>query len=355
MALGSLARGLQSHKTTLALRRDGDAQFGRFAGLHYGLALAELQKTLSSGDRDVKLEIALCSLLLTIFEFLSGYEENSTTHSRAADSILQALTTRDGKSRMTCDESNLQKELNYTCQKILAASSYWRDTWAASSSSLPNLNLLFTAPFPPVEPNDLYYLHRQLALVRLAVWNFDTRPLAGPAVAAAAKHSVLSSQVNTIMSEAERIAKHSTSPLNEVRRDCVYILGLVIQYQLQTWKQPDWESVVDESCFESLLEIVDDLLHNKTALFDRVVYEQTRYRRFDTLKGLDPLFNFVTIMIEPLFFVATRSFHEHIRDKAFALLSLREWREGAWDSSVMLEMARKRVYCSTQNSSLFHP
>lgn len=60
-------------------------------------------------------------------------------------------------------------------------------------------------------------------------------------------------------------------------------------------------------------------------------------------------------IIAPVSFIAGKRQGLPLRDEAIALLSTRQWREGAWDSSAMATIARKRSEskdCSARGRTL---
>jgi Fungal specific transcription factor domain len=62
--------------------------------------------------------------------------------------------------------------------------------------------------------------------------------------------------------------------------------------------------------------------------------------------GLLPLFSFRNSFIQPLFYVAQKSPHIQLRQKAIRLLLEKPWREGAWDSFVMGSIAQGSLNAS---------
>ncbi|OKL61579.1 hypothetical protein UA08_03260 [Talaromyces atroroseus] len=62
--------------------------------------------------------------------------------------------------------------------------------------------------------------------------------------------------------------------------------------------------------------------------------------------GLLPLFSFRNSFIQPLFYVAQKSPHIQLRQKAIRLLLRKPWREGAWDSFIMGSIAQDSLDAS---------
>ena len=352
MALGALGKGFQSWKTLSRFLTNDDNGMGNVAQFYYGRALQELRHSLSQDSTTVQIQNALCCLLLTAFEFLCGNEENTIVHIAAGAKIVRTLQRNDRKA-ITESESSAQSQLVDVYQVFSLAGHVWSNQVFPSVTPNIDFHRVLRTPPPlrqlggwlPESENDwLCELDYELALIRSAIANLRFSPgLSAAASSMPEAIHVLNFQVAGVRARADLIASQAPNPLNMVCQRVLHLHCLILEHQLAIQVRHERKDDKFEENYLPALEIVEDLLKNHPKLLDRVIYDQSRYHVKDCLEGLEPLFSFVTILIHPLFFIAVHSKVEEVVNRALELLESRQWREGAWDSTVMAIMARKRI------------
>ena len=337
MALGVLGRGLQTRTSVVSLVDDDEDENRCVAYSYYGRALMQLRQNLSPENQTPILEKTLCCLFLAIFEFLCGNDTNLMTHLKAA--LAMALTLKIPASNDNSDSPEYQ--LFHCVWICMMAIADWMDSPTSISKDVPvDFTRLYTGPDVPTFYGVCDDLDRQLMNVRNIMLNLQWTQHWQPETPSLPESvRALRAEVEDILDNMDRSVNNEMSTLGMIRYKVVRIHALVIRPVLAQMEDPLEDLEQD---YSETLDIAEYLLKKRTQLLDRVIFEQTRNHYKVYVEGLAPLFNFATVLIQPLYHIATHSYNSIRREKALALLDFREWREGAWDSTVMARLARQR-------------
>jgi hypothetical protein len=96
----------------------------------------------------------------------------------------------------------------------------------------------------------------------------------------------------------------------------------------------------DDPTYSEIVALAETLVRPKNVLVEGKVL-----RILNQLKPDDPLplFRFSPGVIQPLYFTAIHCADPGVVQKALSLLNEKPWREGAWDSHVMYNLAREKL------------
>ena len=128
-----------------------------------------------------------------------------------------------------------------------------------------------------------------------------------------------------------------------------YSTFINLSTSLQSWGLEKYRTYTQ--VFRQIVNLAVTLLrpattHNRTELL-RIIAINNAERDSTNL----PMFAFVSGAIQPLHMVADKCYETSICFEAIELLEERPWREGAWDGTVMANIARRKLQQRKENYS----
>lgn len=349
LGLGVLSRGLQTHLTAAALHGNGEevVRIRQLALRYYGQSVKALRLDLDSGPASAEkiVQVALCCLLLGTFELLVGRVGDLQVHTRAALHAMQLVGRDMGDvagnatlAAMLCQMSRFHSIFAMVRSHILGG------LLPVYPGQDTDSNILYEAPGFTLSSKNLFDLSDEVTLVYRAFLNI--RYAAVPIVAGAGHENhtmeTLTCRLDTIEAQASAVLHRTKADLDEVMHEVLKVNMWILRLQIESFGL-HLNSLLSEANYSAVLDPAEDLLKKKPELLDRVIFERTRYNMKACVHGMQPLFSFVAVLIQPLHFVASHSCYYATQKRAVDLLSIRQWREGGWDSTVISDIAKRRM------------
>lgn len=362
VALGSLGEHLIQRKVLLVQAARGDGTL-KFARLQYLKAIRQLQSAISSSQVESLELILVCCLLLTIFDFLCGEDSMAQIHLNAGLNIIHRCYSPAVRDRMRQQASDVEKShpLVYDLFRIFSVMDLHGAIWLGLSSFhspplIPPQTIMPT--FPPISINltlDKISTLLNYHLVRahcfrhsVAINESNLNTYIAPFHIRAEKQRLLY-ELHQWPSMLEQFLLSRTDPPTEAMARRVslmrmnYFSTLVgLSTFLQTTSPPtETLTASTTSSFSQILTEAQHLLHpaspaNRAALLLAV---GANAGELDA-SGI-PLFAFVPGAIQPLYLTAVKCHNRATCEAAVSMLEEAQWREGAWNSSVMARIARR--------------
>lgn len=117
---------------------------------------------------------------------------------------------------------------------------------------------------------------------------------------------------------------------------------MILHVSVLTDKLAAYTSLTSE--FGEIVDLASTLIRPTNILIDREFIDHFQQGSLEHWQqGVQQLFSFFGGVIQPLYFTAIHCVDCSIKDRAVALLAENPWREGAWDSSVMARIARRKI------------
>ena len=387
IALGAMSKHLNQTKAPSSDADDQEKSLN-YAESQYSKAISQLRRDMSATEK-VPTEVVLTScLLLTLFDFLRGLEDNARTHMAAGIDIvrrcyaseLQILSTIHPKG-----DCPSVKPFIRDFALIFSVLDLFGTVWLGLSSfkAPPLLAVEWLGPLQPLKPDftldDLahnslnhqawlaQYFHRVNAPYCDTIVPFHIQ---------AEKQRLLYDLQQWPLALEQWEARNPE--LNELQRDRVMLLRIsyhaTLIYLTTLFLDPVAAFVAYEAFTPTFAAIVTGaraLLMpspsspptsapslakaNSTPSSAFTLQETNTTDRIKQLlraiaancmepdaENIGP-FGFVLGVIQPLYLVATKCQDLALREEALVLLESRGWREGAWDSGVMAGLARRKV------------
>ncbi|MCJ1403835.1 hypothetical protein MMC11_007058 [Xylographa trunciseda] len=333
-----------------------------YAQLQYQKALQGLRDHLyNKGEHTVCLALISC-FMFVVFEFMQGNEVAALTHLRSGLKILRGFQPKSTEvslarnglyvSQSTSDLSTANVARVFTIVDMQATLWLGLSTFEAQGAG-PSYNIscptnvenlagleaaesylnsqtgqmvYFRRSLPPEEtwdPMDTAYVNAVKERARLMA-QLDKWPTAMQIL-------LLQQGKNLDIKDLQRVT------LMRINHKVTFmLLSISMQYN-------------EGELFHGFENIFEDILRLATSL--RQPTGSMNIERFDPLSRSEhapgsqpmPVFHFTTGIIQPVYFVAVKCRRRSLAQRAIDMLSTSPWREGAWDSAAMAQIAERKV------------
>jgi hypothetical protein len=352
VALGLIGDRLRVEDVLSSSSNNGLAVSHQFtAQTEYQKALSYLKVQLNFDDLDSIETALIAGIILICFSYLQGDDEGALVHLRYG---LNLVDTLKGYPVASPQKVALHEELSRLFGVLDVYSAVWlKEDYCLSPKAVPYGSNGLARFVPPQEFEDLVSASRSLTfqrhelyfLQRSKVPSTQTQTMASPYKQTAADfldawYVSFSKLIDTM---------ESKSQLDENRIDILEVAHvmswiLLVRYEDDYLSRSAYHDYVD--AFRWIIDTARPLIKPVNLLTDAAALFPIVFPL-----GLDkngsskamPFFSFVFGMIEPLYFVAIMSPILSVAEEAIELLSEDPWREGAWDSASLGEIAKRKL------------
>ena len=363
IAIGALHKRLEFSKT-LSTHTKEALPLGNIALVQYSKSMKELSQQLRSGHHQAVLYTLVTCFLFVQFEFQQGNDVAAYTHMRNGMAILRQHLGRNGILDRTV---NMELLRIYNLVDFQLTMAFGDPSLA--SELLPSLGYdrLVLPPCPPGPPENQpkgdasprqikEAAYRELDAVQIqlardilqimlfchkATGKFPDRKTIPKALAEEREKliNLIEPKPRVIDELIDR--NGSLYMPTDIQRLTIWkvhcrIVLLRLQATLQPSEKIDFRP--HRHIFAEIVKLASSLLYPVNLMRFDIIPGTMTYLG----EGPVPIFAFIGGLIQPLSFTAARCDDAHIRERALFMLESRPWREGAWDSSVMARVARRR-------------
>ena len=352
VALGSLGEHLVRSRTLIVQSEYEDETLG-FARLQYWKAIRQLQSSVSS-PKEESLEIVLaCCLLLMLFDFLCGEDVSGQVHLKAGLAIIHRCYSQAVRDGMRREASGMQSSLPlvYDLFRIFSVMDLHTAVWLGHSSShsppliSPQKMLRPTDESLALEHISLRLNYHLMEAHTFAIGESSLGSFSAPLHMFAEKQRRLF-ELQQWTSMLERFLTRTVPTEAMARRISLmrmnYFSTLIgLSAFLQT--SPTHTLRASRPSFSQMLDEARKILHPATPANRRALLLAVAANSAE----LDPsgmsLFAFVAGAIQPVYFAAVKCEDPILCERAVSMLEEVPWREGAWNSAIMAQIARRNM------------
>ncbi|KAL8826712.1 MAG: hypothetical protein Q9170_007299 [Blastenia crenularia] len=341
----------------------------QFAHSQYFKAVRLLQRNIDHKDKDsVNFALISCFLFL-VFEFLQGNDPSAVTHLRCGLNILRQQYPAHVDGRIDEEGSSVMKldpihsTIAHIFNTIDSQAVMWLDLRASNRRSYHLENTISQEMvFEPYGFLDDAAQH--LSDLTTRIYNF--RRLASRHDFAPTRADVpasIYSQRNSLLDQLDihsrRLGAYLTcrqafcqQPEDPHRITVLRINRKVTTVMLSTYLEPEdcYLYAQSQPQFWQIVSLATLILRPKTSeprqkLSDCAQSKVRPLGNGDKVKGPGQrqIFSFVAGLIQPLYYTAIKCPDQGTAMKAIALLEMKPWCEGSWDSAAMAKEARVRL------------
>ncbi|KAL8774450.1 MAG: hypothetical protein Q9209_000823 [Squamulea sp. 1 TL-2023] len=363
IALGSLGETIRINSSSTSLDTLPPAFMKHeFARSQYHIAIQILQKNLQRAEKDT-VEIALIScFLFAVFEFLQGNDQSSMSHLRSGLAILrtQYFPHVDRKAvvqDITKQLSPMQAEIARIFHILDTQATMWLGLRTFQDKTYVPLDGGRASTYNTPEYFDsLDDACRDLINLITRVYNFR-RYASQHDFAPSTTHIPASiyDDKNALLDELDihrrRLSRFlarqidAQTPEDPHRVIILRINRKVTTMMLATYLEPHEERFYARcmSHFWQIISLATFILRQTPEMPRRVVQTVHRNNKAENMPYGRYMFSFFAGLIQPLYFTAIKCREKVTAQKAVDLLELEPWREGAWDSTAMAKIARRKM------------
>ncbi|MCJ1300194.1 hypothetical protein MMC08_002989 [Hypocenomyce scalaris] len=359
IAIGSLNERLYINNILTSDNSQANARH-EFARVQYDKAMRQLRKRLSSGkEHPVEFTLISCFLFI-IFEFLQGNDVAAEAHLRSGLDILRRSYAEEAglASKGLTVSSSARDGFLHDIRNAFGVADMMATRWLDLSS-------LYLQKMPPLaegprsssflserfsslvdaeltlldQMGQMYYLQRWIA-AHNTLESSDQVPRAAIArqqdLIARLDHWQLAMGVllKRIRAELSSEDMHRVTILSIKHQTAKIMLAASLDpTEKTTYQQSDF-------LFTHVVTLAESLLRPVNLMVNSNLWQQPFY----VMVSHDPLlFNFTGCVIQALYFTAIKCCNRSTCRKALSLLSSEPWREGAFDSTVMVKVAERKI------------
>ncbi|KAL8918463.1 MAG: hypothetical protein Q9172_005422 [Xanthocarpia lactea] len=362
IALGSLGETIRINSSSVSFNSLPPAFVKHeFARSQYYKAIQILQRELKRDDKET-VEVALIScFLFIVFEFLQGNDQSTITHLRSGLAILRKQYFQNVDSWDAIGNrrelSPMQSEIVRIFHILDTQATEWLGLHAFHVNSyIPNDGGPISRYQPPASFDSLDDACGNLINLITRVYHF--RRYASKYDHVASVDQIPSSVYAERDSLLDELDVHrrllgsflsrqidAQNPEDPHRITILRINRKVTTMMLATYLEPD-EGPFYAQCMSDFWQIISlaaFILRHTPETPPRVVRIVHRNHKAEDAAYGRNLFSFFAGLIQPLYFTAIKCREKNTAQKAVNLLEVEPWREGAWESSVMAGIARRKM------------
>ncbi|KAL8751062.1 MAG: hypothetical protein Q9199_006675 [Rusavskia elegans] len=361
IALGSLGETIRIGSTSISLNTHCPAFVKHeFARSQYYKAIQLLQRDIQRNEKET-VEIALIScFLFIVFEFLQGNDQSSMSHLRSGLAILRKQYFPHADTRDIMQDSKLnplQSEIARIFHILDNQATIWLGLRAFQDKAYipidggPASTYISPNRFDSLDDacEDLIKLITRVYTFRRYASKHDFAPSTThvPAAIYAEKDSLLHELDIHRRRLSQFLARQidAQRPEDPHRITILRINRKVTTMMLAAYLRPHEESFYAEckSQFWQIVSLSTFILRQTPEMPRRVVQIVHKNHDVEDAPLGRNLFSFFAGLIQPLYFTAIKCRERVTAHKAIDLLDGEPWREGAWDSTAMAKIARRKT------------
>lgn len=337
----------------------------------YHQAIKSLRSQLQHGRGTLAESNMLSCMLLIVFDFLQGSYRAAGVHLTGGVALLRGYCAQHSSSdalieristpwRTSLESSGLSPLEGSFVARLLLSFGYidfWASCWMDSLPALPEVSVLeglAVHPFgPPFQPdNELNTLFQTFSPLENRIREFLR----------ASKGVLYENGHQVPPTGSKRQIPHQSSSLtfDEVKSDLRDLLcdwNRDFQKACANCVELPPRDILAINCVSANYKKIETMLaaaqangtvkyrsftlgFKEVVLFCRKVYEAELFAPESPYHANSP-FAFTIGIIHPLYITAVNCFDSSVRHEAIEMLSSRHWKEGAWDSIVMTNIAKE--------------
>jgi len=360
IAVGSIGERLRIHNVLTLQNQDANSCHV-YARQQYQKAIELLRQHLSSRTEQSVLVTLVSCFLFMCFEFLQGNDAGACLHLESGVKIVRGI--HEGTTSLEAhDTSATLGSLKDDILQIFAIMDMHATIWLGRKGScLPDIPIVpliddrYLCPTPAKDfttledaaiaiishMNNIFYLQRSFPAA-------DEWDLIDTAVLDAfTERERLKTQLEQWPDAVELLLVRCREALNPEYLHLVGVMStnyklafIMLSVILETDEQALYAKLEPE--FVQIVALATSLLQPDGCLDQgkpcSLPCDFPQYR-----PGSTGVFSFVVGLIAPLFYTAIKCRNRALVQDAMSLLSLRPWREGAWDSAAMARIAQRKI------------